>query len=131
MVFETSSLGACADCPDIFGFFARYKDLLIIQSEKLLPRERQKSAADYTDFTDKVRLCGGVTWYVEIAPARISPRVFTAAADPGMSTALRSVGFLNGLSSTPVESSLRAPCIHARLLRLATKPWEKCGLACR
>jgi hypothetical protein len=25
----------------------------------------------------------------------------------------------------------RAPCIHARLRRLATKPCEKCGLECR
>ena len=46
-----------------------------------------------------------------------------------MSTALRSVGFLDVLSSTPAESSRRAPCIHARLRRLATKPGEKCGLA--
>ena len=60
--------------------------------------------------------------------ARISHQVSTAAADPGMSTALRSVGFLDVLSSTPAESSRRAPCIHARLRRLATKPGEKCGL---
>ena len=59
---------------------------------------------------------------------RISHQVSTAAADPGMSTALRSVGFLDVLSSTPAESSHRAPCIHARLRRLATKPGEKCGL---
>ena len=59
---------------------------------------------------------------------RISHQFSTAAADPGMSTALRSVGFLDVLSSTPAESSLRAPCIHARLRRLATKTGEKCGL---
>ncbi len=45
-----------------------------------------------------------------------------------MSTALRSVGLLDVLSSTPVEPSGRAPCIHARLRRLATKSGEKCGL---
>jgi hypothetical protein len=51
-------------------------------------------------------------------------------------SALRSVGFLDVLSSTPAESSRRAghkapdaPCIHTRLRRLATKPSEKCGLA--
>ncbi len=60
--------------------------------------------------------------------ARISHRLSTAAADPGMSAALRSVGFLDVLSSTPAESSRRAPCIHARLRRLATKPCEKSGL---
>jgi hypothetical protein len=66
---------------------------------------------------------------------RIIHEASTAAADPGMSTALRSVGFLDVLSSTPAESSHRAgwnapdaPCIHARLRRLATKPREKCGL---
>ena len=48
-----------------------------------------------------------------------------------MSTALRSVGFLDVLSSPPAESSRRAPCSHARLRRLATKPGEKCGLAGR
>ena len=60
--------------------------------------------------------------------ARISHQLSTAAADPGMSTALRSVGLLDVLSSTPAELSGRAPCIHARLRRLATKPDEKCGL---
>jgi len=35
-------------------------------------------------------------------PARISRQLSTAAADPGMSTALRSVGLLGVLSSTPV-----------------------------
>jgi len=47
-----------------------------------------------------------------------------AAADPGMSAALRSVGFLDVLSSTPSESSRRAPCSHARLHRLATNLHE-------
>jgi hypothetical protein len=37
---------------------------------------------------------------------------------------LRSVGFLDVLSSTPAESSRRAPCIHARLRRLATNLHE-------
>ena len=67
---------------------------------------------------------------------RFSHGLSTAAADPGMSTALRSVGFLDVLSSTPAESSRRAgwetpdaPCIHAGLRRLATKPREKSGLA--
>ena len=62
------------------------------------------------------------------ALTRISHRLSTAAVHPGMSTTLRSVGFLDVLSSTPAESSLRAPCIHARLRRLAAKPGEKCGL---
>jgi len=62
------------------------------------------------------------------ALARISQGVSTAAADQGMSTALRSVGFLYVLSSTPAESDHGAPCIHARLRRLATKPLEKSGL---
>jgi hypothetical protein len=55
---------------------------------------------------------------------RIIHEASTAAADPGMSTALRSVGFLDVLSSTPAGSSLRAPCIHARLRRLATNLHE-------
>ena len=45
-----------------------------------------------------------------------------------MSTALRSVGRLDVLSSTPAAPSGRAPRIHARLRRLATKPGEKSGL---
>ena len=45
-----------------------------------------------------------------------------------MSAALRSVGFLDVLSSTPAEYSRRAPCSHARLRRLATKSGEKRGL---
>src|SRR5512139_2927980 len=60
--------------------------------------------------------------------ARISHQISAAEADPGMSTALRSVGFLDVLSSTPAESSWRAPCSHARLRLLATKPGEKRGL---
>jgi poly(3-hydroxybutyrate) depolymerase len=59
---------------------------------------------------------------------RISHRLSIPAWYPGMSTALHSVGFLDVLSSTPAESSRRAPCIHARLPRLTTKPCEKCGL---
>ena len=38
--------------------------------------------------------------------ARISHKLSTAAADPGMSTALRSVGLLDVLSSTPAEPSV-------------------------
>ena len=45
-----------------------------------------------------------------------------------MSTALRSVGFLDVLSRMPADSFHGAPCSHARLRRLATKPGEKCGL---
>ncbi len=59
---------------------------------------------------------------------RISHQLSTSAADPGMSTALCSVGLLDVLSSTPASPSSRAPCIHARLRRLATKSGEKCGL---
>jgi len=65
---------------------------------------------------------------VGCALARISHQLSAAAADPGMATTLRSVGFLDVLSSTPAESSRRAPCSHARLRRLATKPGEKSGL---
>ena len=63
------------------------------------------------------------------APARISHPI-SAAAGPGISAALRPVGFLDVLSSAPAESSPRAHCIHARLRRLATKPCKKFGLGC-
>jgi hypothetical protein len=49
---------------------------------------------------------------------RIIHEASVVAADPGMSAALRSVGFLDVLSSTPAESSRRGPCIHVRLRRL-------------
>jgi hypothetical protein len=55
---------------------------------------------------------------------RIIHEASTAAADPGMSTALRSVGFLDVLSSTLAESSRRVPCSHARLHRLVTNLHE-------
>ena len=62
---------------------------------------------------------------------RIIHEASAAAVDPGMSAALRSVGFLDVLSSAPAESSRRAgynapdaPCIHARLRRLATNLHE-------
>jgi len=42
------------------------------------------------------------------ALTRIIHEAFTAAADSGMPAALRSVGFLDVLSSTPAESSRRA-----------------------
>jgi hypothetical protein len=65
----------------------------------------------------------------------ISRQISTAEADPGMSTALLSVGLLNILSSMSAGLSVAlaemlpdAPCIHARLRLLATKPGEKCGL---
>ena len=41
-----------------------------------------------------------------LCPARISHQVSTAASDPGMSTALRSVGLLDVLSSTPAGPSV-------------------------
>jgi|WetSurMetagenome_2_1015567.scaffolds.fasta_scaffold1743683_1 hypothetical protein len=66
--------------------------------------------------------------------ARISHQLSTAAADPGMSPALRSVGLLDILSSMSAGPSVAlagklpdAPCIHNRLRRLATKAGEKCG----
>ena len=62
------------------------------------------------------------------AEARISHGLSTATADPGMPTALGSVG-IDALSSTPPESARRAPCIHTRLRRLATKSRERCGRA--
>jgi hypothetical protein len=64
---------------------------------------------------------GAITW---LLLTRIIHEAFTAAADPGMPAALRSVGFLDVLSSTPAESFRRAPCIHARLRRLATNLHE-------
>jgi hypothetical protein len=60
--------------------------------------------------------------------ARIYHQISTAAADPGMSTALRSAGRLDILSSAPAAPSGRAPCIHTRLRSLATKSDEKSGL---
>src|SRR3972149_3276540 len=60
--------------------------------------------------------------------ARISPQPSATAADTGMSTALRSVGLLSVVSTTPPGPSRRAPCIHARLHPLATNPGEICGL---
>jgi hypothetical protein len=61
--------------------------------------------------------------------ARISHQASAAAADTGMSTALRSVGLLDVVSTTPAGPSVATPCIHTRLHRLATNPGEKCGLA--
>jgi len=61
-----------------------------------------------------------VDWFF----TRIIHEASTTAADPAMSTALRSVGFLDVLSSTPAGSSRRAPCSHARLRRLATNLHE-------
>jgi hypothetical protein len=63
----------------------------------------------------------------------ISHQLSTAAADPGMPTALRSVGLLDILSSMPAGPSeisifTLGAKHHAHLHRLATKPGEKCGL---
>ena len=52
--------------------------------------------ADYAEHADE----RGLTRIIHEASA--------AAVDPGMSAALRSVGFLDVLSSTPAESSRRA-----------------------
>jgi len=60
--------------------------------------------------------------------ARISHRRSAAGAGRRVSTALRLVGLLNVLSSTPASPSLRAPCIHAPLRALATNGDEICGL---
>ena len=67
-------------------------------------------------------------FYDTVVLAHISHQASTAAADTGMSTALRSVGLLDVVSTTPPGPSGRAPCIHARLHRLATNLGEKCGL---
>ena len=61
--------------------------------------------------------------------ARIFHRVSTTAAQSGMSTALRLFGRLDILSNSLALPSQRALCIHARLRPLATKPYEKYGLA--
>ena len=45
-----------------------------------------------------------------------------------MSAALRLFGLLDILSNMPASPLLRAPCIHARLRRLVTKPHEISGL---
>jgi len=50
--------------------------------------------------------------------ARVSHWVTTAAADPGMSTALRSVGLFDMMSSTPPEPDGRALCSYARLRQI-------------
>jgi hypothetical protein len=51
---------------------------------------------------------------------RIIHEAPAAAADPGMSAALRSVGFLDVLSSTPAESSVALA--GKRRMRLASMP---------
>jgi len=66
-------------------------------------------------------------WSWESLPilARISHQLSTAAADPGMSTALRSVGLLDQLSSTPAEPSVArlvpVPVCTASLRNLVKK----------
>jgi hypothetical protein len=52
--------------------------------------------------------------------ARIWRQISTVAADPGMSTALRSVGLLDILSSMPAGSSV-APA-EMRQMRLVSMP---------
>jgi hypothetical protein len=63
-----------------------------------------------------------------IALTRIIHEASTLEADPGMSTALRSVGLLDVLWSTPAGPSvarrLAKRCIHARLRLLATNLHE-------
>jgi len=63
--------------------------------------------------------------------ACISHQIPTVAPQSSMSAALRSVGLLDILSSMPCGALRRAPCIHARLRRLATEHGEKCRLDCR
>jgi hypothetical protein len=70
----------------------------------------------------------GTTLLRALVLTRISHQLSAAATDPGMSTALRSVGHLDVLSSTPAAPSGRSPCIHPHLRRFAAKPGEKCGL---
>jgi len=55
---------------------------------------------------------------------RIFHRVSTAAAQSGMPTALRLFGRLDILSNMPSLPARRAPCSHARLRPLVTKPYE-------
>jgi hypothetical protein len=63
------------------------------------------------------------------ALTRISHQISTAEADPGISTALRSVGLLYILSS--MSAGLSVALAEKRQLRLlATKSGEKCGLIC-
>ncbi|MBI2822777.1 MAG: hypothetical protein HYX74_11195 [Acidobacteria bacterium] len=63
--------------------------------------------------------------------ARISHKTSAAAADPGLFTALRSVGILDVLFKYACGALGRAPCHHARLHRFTTLPCEKGGLASR
>ena len=60
--------------------------------------------------------------------ARISHQVYAATLNMPASTALRSVGLLNIVSTMPTSSSRRVPCIHRHLQRFATIPGEKCRL---
>ena len=59
-----------------------------------------------------VKAAGALPWgaqefdFPDPILARISHQISTAAADPGMSTALRSVGLLDVLSSTPAAPSV-------------------------
>ena len=55
---------------------------------------------------------------------RIIHEASTAAADPGMYTALRSLRLLDVLFKYACGVFGRAPCIHARLHRLATNLHE-------
>ena len=60
--------------------------------------------------------------------ARKFYEISTAAAQAGMSTALRLFGLLDILSYMPSSPSRRAPCSHNRLRRLVTKPHKISGL---
>jgi len=75
-----------------------------------------------------------LAWRPDPGRTPISQKVSTAAAHPGMLTALRSVGLLDARSISSAGPSVAlagkppdAPCFHARLRRLATKSREKCG----
>ncbi len=68
----------------------------------------------------------GISLLVYIPLDRISHQVSTAAADPGMSTALRSVGLLDVLSSTPAESSVALA--KGRQMRLVSVPVAQCRI---
>ncbi len=65
---------------------------------------------EHATFGQSVRDCRSERDHpLRISPSRISRRLSTAAADPGMSTGLRSVGLLDVLSSTPAEPSVARP----------------------
>ena len=72
---------------------------------------------------------------VDAAPSRSFTRIFhrvsTTATQSGMSTALRLFGRIGILFNMTSSHSLRAPFSHARLRRLATKPYGISGFTLR